>query len=173
MKVTFQAKDIQEMLAIARQRYEYLATKIGISPEIAEVVGRGKAHLYSFRNALQFAIAHPMNAMGLPPRAIRWILNALDPVGKTDVFPIYEYDKRLEAHLSVVGYGQDRRWAIGKRLDGSAWIEESIWEKKGKEIQAELIAKTMLNPVDFASFETYASFNLGLIKEKVQGYSKG
>jgi hypothetical protein len=173
MKVTFQAKDIQEMLAIARQRYEYIATKIGISPEIAEVVGRGKAHLYSFRNALQFAITHPMNAMGLPPRTIRWILDALDSISQIDRFPIYESDKSIRDHLFVTGYGQDRRVAIGESIDNAYWIDEAIMGAEPEEIVKELTVQSIRGSADLKDVECYVSFNLGVIKERVREYARG
>lgn len=74
----FQAKDIQKMLDIPKHRYEYLATKIGIDPDIATGEGRGSANLYSFRNAMQFAIAHRLNEMGLGPGKIRSTLKFID-----------------------------------------------------------------------------------------------
>lgn len=78
MRGKFQAKDIQNMLDIPKHRYEYLATKIGIDPDIATGEGRGSANLYSFRNAMQFAIAHRLNEMGLGPNNVRKTLEFID-----------------------------------------------------------------------------------------------
>jgi len=74
MKDTFQAKDIQNIIGIPKYRYEYLATKIGIKPDIAEVDGQGRTHLYSFRNLMQFAFVHHASGIGLSPKAARQML---------------------------------------------------------------------------------------------------
>lgn len=73
----FQSKHIQEMLSISVDRVAYLANKMKITPEVKEVVGTGRAHEYSFRNALEFALAHHMNANGLPPGDVRRVLDHL------------------------------------------------------------------------------------------------
>jgi hypothetical protein len=84
MKKIFQAKDIQEILGFHRQRYEYLATRIGITPGVEVVEGKGRAHLYSFKNALQFALAHSMGMMGLQPFEIRQALNEIEELDKAE-----------------------------------------------------------------------------------------
>jgi hypothetical protein len=174
MKVNFQAKDIQEMLAIARQRYEYLANKIGITPEIAEVAGKGKAHLYSFRNALQFAFAHSMSSMGLSPRIIRSILNSLDHIRGIDRLPIYDPNQTLECQIRVVGYGEGKRVGIdGAAFSNTRWLDESDLNEEPEILISKLVSQEMGVGGGFAEPEAYVSFDLGLIKEKVQRYSKG
>ena len=87
MKTTFQAKDIREMLGIPRQRYDYLAKYMGITPEIEEVKGKGKVQLYSFRNALEFAIAQYMGVAGIGNKGVREgldYLRSLTPSSITD-----------------------------------------------------------------------------------------
>ena len=54
----FQAKDIQRIVQIPKHRYEYIASKIGIKPDVDEVEGQGHIHRYSFKNLLQFAFIH-------------------------------------------------------------------------------------------------------------------
>jgi DNA-binding transcriptional MerR regulator len=88
----FQAKDIQIILNIKKVRYEYLASKIGIIPDIEEVEGTGRAHLYSFENLLQFAIAHNANKLGLPLRTVKKLFDYLE-----------NYDDEVQSELFVSG----------------------------------------------------------------------
>lgn len=76
--LSFQSGHIQKMLGIPKQRVEYLALKIPIKPEIEEADGTGRAHSYSFKNALQFAIAQSMSRVGLGIWEIRSVLLELD-----------------------------------------------------------------------------------------------
>lgn len=78
MKKEFQSKDIRRMLGVNQERVAYLSEKISIIPEIEEVEGTGRAHIYSFRNALQFAFAHYLGRLGLGPRAIKQALTTLE-----------------------------------------------------------------------------------------------
>jgi hypothetical protein len=78
MKGPYQAKTIQSILGIPKHRYEYIVSKIGIKPEVEEVEGQGRTHLYSFRNLLQISICHHASRMGLTPGAIRDFLGWLD-----------------------------------------------------------------------------------------------
>ena len=78
MGKVIQAKDIQKLVGISKSRYEYLATKIGISPDVKEAEGTGRSHLYSTRNLLQFAFVHHANDLGLTPMASKAMLKALD-----------------------------------------------------------------------------------------------
>jgi hypothetical protein len=73
-----QAKDIRKMLGANSSRYDYLASRFGIIPEVEEVTGRGRGHIYSFRNALQFAIADRISRFGFAPRQVKKVLNSLE-----------------------------------------------------------------------------------------------
>jgi hypothetical protein len=90
MKDTFQAKDIQDILFIPKHRYEYIASKIGIAPDVDEVDGQGRAHLYSFKNLLQFAFVHQANKLGLTPKAARRMLSIIDEFEKSEKFGVYD-----------------------------------------------------------------------------------
>jgi len=57
--------------------YDYIASKIGIKPEIDEVEKTGKHHLYSFKNLLQFAFVHKANNLGLTRKAAKEMLGFL------------------------------------------------------------------------------------------------
>jgi hypothetical protein len=74
MRTKFKSGDIQRLLGVQKQRVEYLSLKIPIPPEVEQVGGTGRAHLYSFRNALQFAIAQEVSNLGLYLTEIRSIL---------------------------------------------------------------------------------------------------
>ena len=78
MKQGFQSKDIQKILGIPKQRVEYLALKTPIKPELEKVEGTGRAHIYSFKNAVQFAIAQSMSEVGLGMAEIRKVLERLN-----------------------------------------------------------------------------------------------
>jgi hypothetical protein len=73
----FQAKDIQRLIDIPKHRYEYIASKIGIKPEVEEVEKTGHVHLYSFKNLLEFAFVHTANNLGLGPKAVKELLGFL------------------------------------------------------------------------------------------------
>ena len=77
MDSQFQAKDIQRILGIPKSRYEYLANKLGITPEVEEVMGTGYTHLYSFENLMFFAMGHRLNKLGLGPKSVRRVLGSL------------------------------------------------------------------------------------------------
>jgi hypothetical protein len=100
----FQAKDIQRILKIPKHRYEYLAAKIGITPEIEEAEGQGKIHRYSFKNLLQFAFIHAANLLGLTPKASRDLLNHLDAIDSEPKikFGIYDPDSTVDISVHFV-----------------------------------------------------------------------
>jgi DNA-binding transcriptional MerR regulator len=77
MKEEFLSGDIKRALGVTKERVSYLGMKIPIKPEIEEVAGTGKAHRYSFRNLLQFAIAQDMSDAGLAISEIKFVLSVL------------------------------------------------------------------------------------------------
>jgi hypothetical protein len=85
----FQAKNIQTILNIPKHRYEYISSKIGITPEISEVEGRGRAHLYSGKNLMQYAYVHFANQLGLSPAACRDLLELFDQIISIGAFNFY------------------------------------------------------------------------------------
>lgn len=95
MKSYFQAKDIQKILSITKIRYEYLGSKISITPDVHEVEGTGRSHIYSFRNLIEFAIAHNGNKLGLSMKSVIKIIEML---------------KGMELGLGVDIFG----WEFGK-----------------------------------------------------------
>ena len=84
MKTSFQSGDIQRLLGAQKQRVEYLSLKIPIRPEVEQVSGTGKANVYSFRNALQFAIAQKVSDLGLYLTEIRSLLETVQRLSDAD-----------------------------------------------------------------------------------------
>jgi len=97
----FQAKDIQRIVEIPKHRYEYLASKIGIKPDVEEVEGQGKVHQYSYRNLLQFAIVHHASGLGLTPKALRDLLSYIDKMDQSPKRELSIYDPDVMADLSI------------------------------------------------------------------------
>jgi hypothetical protein len=77
MKTTFQAKELQEMLSIPKHRYEYIARHFGIIPEVEQGEGSGRMNIYSFKDALIFAIAHHASEIGLIPAHVKKLVALL------------------------------------------------------------------------------------------------
>lgn len=184
-KTIFQAKDFMEMLRIKRQRYEYLATKIGISPEVEQVEGKGRAHRYSFRNALQFAFAHHMNLMGLTPGVVRWTLEHFDKVDRELNVGIYDPDVELHYTLEVVSRGGDRAlyfWGPdpnhveGKHIDEieGDMADPTSWAEHASRLEqkwSDFSRRIGVSHEKVLESEGYLAFRIGHIKEKVYEYA--
>jgi hypothetical protein len=56
---------------------------MGISPEVEEVEGVGRSHVYSLKNLLEFAYAHTASEIGLTPNVVRKFLSLLHFLDKT------------------------------------------------------------------------------------------
>jgi len=119
MKMVFQAKQIQAILLSPRIRYEYLANKMHIEPDIEKVEGRGRAHLYSFKNVCEFFVADHISSYGLPPRLVKTVLSTLNEHGekkdktvfteeKTDV--VIHFFRHLYAVAVCVSSGGKTTW---------------------------------------------------------------
>ena len=108
MKNQFQAKDIQKLVEIPKYRYEYIASKIGIKPEIEEVEKTGHTHLYSFKNLLEFAIVNTANSLGIGPKATREILIFLSNNLDLKDAGLFDLEKKIEAsiHYADTNYGK-------------------------------------------------------------------
>jgi hypothetical protein len=134
----FKAKDIQVILNIKKIRYEYLASKIGIKPDIEEVEGTGRAHLYSYKNLFQLAIAHNAHKLGLSFREVKKLFDYLKDYGKTADLPTPpEIDKLkdLRAQVDAKNYPEYvpvlSPKEIRERLEtGKSWPEISEADKK-------------------------------------------
>lgn len=101
MKDFFQAKDIQNAVGIPKYRYEYLATKIGIKPDIDEVEGTGKSHRYNFKNVVQFAVAHHAGKLGMTPNSIRDLLSYMKESKDPELENLYDPNDHLPISIFV------------------------------------------------------------------------
>jgi len=79
----YAAKDIQLIVGITRQRYEYIKNKANIQPGVEEVEGTGRSHTWDFKNLMEFALADRVSSLGLPPRSVAEIVEYVN-----------EYDKK-------------------------------------------------------------------------------
>lgn len=156
----FQAKDIEKMLGITKSRYDYLAWKMGIRPELEEAEGVGQRHLYSLKNVLQFAFAHHASTLGLTPKATRELLEFLnkhhtypkqhlpdDNEEKTGIFDVRPTFLRLHYFPSEKG--------VVFCLSG---------ENPNSEFLKEMFDTT------FDNLPGYITINLGAIKNQVLEY---
>lgn len=91
--MAFQARDIQEYLRIPKIRYEYLARQIGIIPEIEEGEGTGRAHKYSFKNLMQFAIAERCSLNGFSLKQIKFLLQIVYRHADPEIFKQPDWSK--------------------------------------------------------------------------------
>ena len=121
MQENLRAKDIQIILNIKKIRYEYLASKTGIKPDIQEVEGTGRAHLYSFKNLFQFAIAHHANKLGLTLREAKKLFEYLENFQETfslDMPPEIKQLKSLRTETeAVLDWSQSDKMTALSKLD--------------------------------------------------------
>ena len=96
---SFQAKDIQKLVDINKHRYDYIASKIGIKPEIDEVEKTGYHHLYSFKNLLEFAFVHKANNLGVTRKAAKEMLEFLSDNIELKEAGLFDPGKKIKALL--------------------------------------------------------------------------
>jgi len=113
MKDNFQAKDIQQILRIPKFRYEYLVTKMAITPDVLEVDGQGKSHVYSFKNVLQFAYSHYASKLGFTPQTVKKMLHIIDNYPGIEQMEIFD---RLEKGKITLFYVESKGIAFFKLL---------------------------------------------------------
>ena len=78
MQKEFVSGDLQKLYTATKERITHLGRAVGlIEPEIERVEGTGRSHRYSFRNAMEFGVAHYLSGMGLVPAAVRAALTTL------------------------------------------------------------------------------------------------
>lgn len=113
----FQAKDIQRIVGIPKHRYEYIATRIGIKPDVAEVDGTGRSHVYSFKNLLEFAFAHKGSNLGLSPKLVRAMLKFVSTNPDILKAGIMHPGKRVHISIHVIEIENQRYFKLsGKDL---------------------------------------------------------
>ncbi len=182
----FQAKDIQRLIDIPKHRYEYLASKIGIKPEIEEVEKTGHVHLYSFKNLLEFAIVNTANNLGIGPKAVKEILRFLSNNMELREAELFNIEKKIDASLhytdskdgkyfkltgsSISAQGQKAGY-FGKGFDKIKEVLKRMSNNEG-DIDVpgffeEHINLTVLLVMNLGDFDGYITINLGVIKSNL------
>jgi hypothetical protein len=153
-KAVFQAKDIQKFANIPKHRYEYIASKIGIRPELLEVEGTGRSHFYSFKNLLEFAFVHHANKLGLTPKAIKDMMQFISKNILLKTTGIFDFTKTtdISIHYSYSEQDINKKFRLsGPGADFGSNIYDGLTDLK--------ILKTI---------EGYITINLGFIKNQVK-----
>lgn len=182
----FQAKDIQRLIDIPKHRYEYIASKIGIKPEVEEVEKTGHVHLYSFKNLLEFAFVHTANNLGLGPKAVKELLGFLsndidlheaelfNPEKITQVLLHYADSKdgkifRLSG--PDVSKQTEKSSYLGKGFDIVKEAQKRMSNRKGDlHIPGLVKAYEDLMALSFTKLDEldgYITINLGVIKNRI------
>jgi len=172
MKNSFQAKEIQKILNIPKPRYEYVANKIGIHPEVQEVEGQGKAHIYSFKNLLEFAFTHNAVDLGLSPKAAMNLLIAINRFDEKMKQGIFDPAKTINIRAYYVKYHENNRtYYFGYKASPDAKeLKYLLIESMTKLTPFEKIKKIAAMPPIKEILEralAYTSINLGTIKQNV------
>ena len=184
---SFRAKDIQKLLDINKHRYDYLASKIGIKPEINAVEKTGRHHLYSFKNLLEFAFVHKANNLGITRKAAKEMLEFLSDNIELKEAGLFDQKKRTKALLHYadsndgklfklfgpsISAQEKKGFFLGERFDTiNKFLKKS--ENKENEISIPGVKKAMKNLTslstfaDLADFDGYITINLGAIKDRV------
>ena len=184
---SFQAKDIQKLVDINKHRYDYIASKIGIKPEIDEVEKTGYHHLYSFKNLLEFAFVHKANNLGVTRKAAKEMLGFLSDNIELKEAGLFDPEKRIKALLHYADsnkgkifklFGpsisaQDKKgFFLGEGFDAiNKFLKKS--ENKENEISIPRVTEVMKSLTslstfaDLADFDGYITINLGAIKDRV------
>jgi len=186
MKNQFQAKDIQGLVGIPKHRYEYIASKIGIKPEVEEVEKTGHTHLYSFKNLLEFAIVNTANKLGIGPKAVKEILAFLSNNIDLQDAELFNIEKIIVASLHYT----DTKDGKFFKLSGSsisAQGKKGGYMGKGFEKTKEVLEKmsnhenyidvtgffeehinlTKTLTMNFDDFDGFITINLGKIKDRL------
>ena len=184
---SFQAKDIQKLVDIKKHRYDYIASKIGIKPEINEVEKTGYHHRYSFKNLLEFAFVHKANNLGITRKAAKEMLEFLSNNIELKEAGLFDPEKRIKALLHYADsndgklfklFGpaisaQDKKgFFLGEGFDAiNKFLKKSINKenKKGLLRVTEAMKNLTSLPTfsDLADFDGYITINLGAIKDRV------
>ena len=182
----FQAKDIQRLIDIPKHRYEYIASKIGIKPEVEEVEKTGHVHLYSFKNLLEFAFVHTANNLGLGPKAVKELLGFLSNDIDLHEAELFNPEKITQVllHYADSKDGKIFRLSgpdVSKQTEKSSYLGEGfdivkeaqkrMSNRKGDlHIPGLIKAYENLMALSFLKldeFDGYVTINLGVIKDRI------
>jgi hypothetical protein len=182
----FQAKDIQRLIDIPKHRYEYIASKIGIKPEVEEVEKTGHVHLYSFKNLLEFAFVHTANNLGLGPKAVKELLGFLSNNIDLHEAGLFNPKKTTKASVHYADSKDGKLFKLsgpdiseqgkkggylGKGFDKVKEAQKRMSNGEG-EIHIPGLIKayenlTALSFLKLDDFDGYITINLGIIKDRI------
>lgn len=175
MERGFQPIDIRKIVALPKRRFEYLSGEIGIIPEVEAADGIGRTYRYSFKNLLEFAIAHCADNLGLNPKVISRLLDFLDALEEpTQV--LYNMRTRTDIKIYYLYYGGARyfqMYALIFPVEHCAEIVEALnipqYLSNGK-LKTDLFFRQQLKPIKkselpnfeklSASIENFRQLNL-------------
>jgi len=186
--MNFQAKDIQKVVGLPKHRYEYIASKLGITPDVEEVEGTGRSHLYSFKNLLQFAFVHRANKMSITPKTTKRMLGFLSINPELKSIGLFDPKKSTKVSLHCVVFADKMYFKISGEST-SKQDAKSFFPVKGFERTFELLEKmkgiaegetvtipgvtdeikeTMqLTGMNLEDSDGYITINLGSIKDRI------
>jgi hypothetical protein len=175
MRLGFQAEDIRKIVAVSKDRYEYIAGKIGIIPEVDEFEESKRLHLYSFKNLLEFAFSSNAYNLGVQPKVIGRMLDFLDALEESESL-IYDTVIRTDVKIYYISYGGARYFQIYRLIfpvDYSAEIVEALNISQylsGGQLKSDLFFREQLKPLGegthpgfdklSASIENFRQLNL-------------
>lgn len=182
MKESFQAKDIQEILKIPKHRYEYLASKIGISAEVEAAAGQGTVKRFSFKNLVEFAVIDRANSLGLDPKSARGFISFLNQRVRTVVKDLFSPTVQIDLQVHYINAADKKYYKISgqsvsaiekKAVYPVTGFEESLKISQGlknlrvismQKIKEEMDAVSASNTTKLEDFEGSVMVNIGLIK---------
>ena len=169
-----EARHIQEALRISKIRYEYLKSKMQISPEINEVEGTGRAHRYSFRNVMQFALADRANALGLSPKTTKDMLYFIERNPEVSDLGLFDPDKKNNLSIHYGIYEGKRFFKVTPTKQEGFYTGEgfeafliALKEKNdwGTIKQAFNLMKN--KKFELSECEGFVTLNIGVIKDQI------
>jgi len=175
----FQAKNIQELIGIPKHRYEYIASKMGIIPEIEEVENTGHVHLYSFKNLLEFAFVHTANQLGLGPKAVKEMLGFLSNNIELHEMGLFDPKKTTHVLLHYADCKDGKFFKLSGQKgeyfgEGFDKVEEMLKEISKKKTKINIPGLTdelknlmALSGAELDDFDGYVTLNLGVIKDRI------
>lgn len=186
MNPSFQAKDIQRYVGIAKSRYNYIALRIRINAEIEAVSGTGRINLYSYKNLLEFLFAHHALEAGLTPESTKAMLEAigvLEAQQNVGIFKINSSSEDLKIHFIILegnssflfdsktnpkiknfsvpyqGFKESKKFT--KPLKDTPNSITPGWFKKFKD-EIKTLSAVSVDEVD-----SFVTLNLGLLKKRI------
>lgn len=177
----YQAKDIQRYVKIPKHRYSYLATKIGIEPEIDQVDGTGHVNIYSTRNLLQFAYANFASNLGLSPKTVKNMLIFFDGImdqKNVDIYNCRHPNANFILHYinsSVRTVYKDEKYlkeetkyfvCIGDLTRNKRIVSYFICKGEGTLIDGRERFGSVKDQLMHANW--YVTFNLSVIKQRIK-----